>query len=331
MTDTPTAGSQYFYKVVKMNGGTEQKSRIVSVYASNNSQMVNRHVNRVINDGGDTSKIDMTFLASVDSFLTSNDYYKYLMIWADPRFGIKTDGSGFVSKVYCLGTTRMPKYGDYTPTTSNTWPSTSSNTSYNATAFRGTTPGIVNNANTARGYFGNGRANIIQRKNEMTFICAYQKPGTAVASLFGSDQFTSGFYLQHASGSSGNVSFVVYKGGSPIQADVAFSSATAAHVAAGVFDGTNLTAYLDGVAGTPVSATSLSNPSMAVDTPFRGTYGGIASADCVLMSGTRTGRQTLLTQTYTGLDAQALFTAAGFMVFEKGSSSIVSGVTALYA
>jgi len=88
ITDTPTPGSQYFYKVVTMNGG-EQGSRVVSVYASNNTLMVTRHVNRVINDGGDTSKIDMTFLASVDSYLTSNDYYRYLMHWLDARFGVK--------------------------------------------------------------------------------------------------------------------------------------------------------------------------------------------------------------------------------------------------
>ena len=331
-TDTPTAGSQYFYKVVTMNGGTEQKSRVVSVYASNNSLMVNRHVNRVINDGGDTSKIDFTFLASVDSYLTTNDYYKYLMHWVDARFGIKTDGSGFVSKVYCLGTTRMPKYGDYTPTTSNTFPSTSSNTSYSATSFRGTTPSFVNNAGTARGFFGNGRANTIQRKNEMTFICAYQKPGTSIASLFGSGQFSSGFYLQHASGSSGDVSFVVYQGGSPITATAAFASATAAHVAAGVFDGTNLTAYLDGVAGTPVDATAISNPEMKLNTAFRGAYGSIGSTDVVLMSGTRTGLQTLQTRTYNNSDAQGQFTCAGYMVFEKGlGSTAISAITTMYA
>jgi len=140
ITDTPTPGSQYFYKVVTLNSGVEKKSRIVSVYCSNNTLMVTRHINRVINDGGDATKINVTFLASVDSYLTSNDYYKYLMHWVDARFAVKLDGSGFVSKVYCLGTTRLPRGGDYTPTTSNTFPSTSSNTSYSATSFRSTTP-----------------------------------------------------------------------------------------------------------------------------------------------------------------------------------------------
>lgn len=333
ITDTPTPGDQYFYKVVTMNSG-EQGSRVVNVYASNNTLMVTRHVNRVINDGGDVSKIDMTFLASVDSYLTSNDYYKYLMHWVDARFGVKLDGSGFVSKVYCLGTTRLPRGGDYTPTTSNTFPSTSSNTSYSATSFRGTTPSWINNANSAHGYFGNGRANTIQRKNELTLIAAYQKPGTAIATLFGTGQFASGIYLQHASGSSGNVSFVMHEtndppASGPITATVAFASATAAHVAAGVFDGTNMTAYLDGVAGTPVSAASYANPTMSNASVLRGKYGTTSSSAVVLASGGR-GIQTLLTRAYT-IDNEALFTGACLAVFEKGSAQIVSDITALYA
>lgn len=335
ITDTPTVGSQYFYKVVTMNAGVEQKSRIVNVYCSNNTLMVTRHVNRVINDGGDTSKIDMTFLASVDSYLTSNDYYKYLLHWVDARFGVKLDGSSFVSKVYCLGTTRLPRGGDYTPTTSNTFPSTSSNTSYSTTSFRGTTPSWVNNASTAHGYFGNGRANTIQRKNELTLIAAYQKPSTAIATLFGTGQFASGMYLQHASGSSGNVSFVMYASNDPpssgpITATVAFASATAAHVAAGVFDGTNMTAYLDGVAGTPQSATAYANPSMLNDNVLRGKFGSTASTAVVLASGGR-GIQTLLTRVYT-IDSEAQFTGACLAVFEKGlPSGAITAIGALYA
>jgi hypothetical protein len=296
--------------------------------------MVNRHVNRVINDGGDSSKIDMTFLASVDSYLSSNDYYKYLLHWVDARFGIKESG-GFITKIYCLGTTRLPRGGDYTPTTSNTFPSTSSNTSYSATSFRGTTPSWVNNASSAHGYFGSGRANTIQRKNELTLISAYQKPGAAVATLFGTGQFASGMYLQHASGSSGNVSFAMYgsndaPSSGPITATVAFASATAAHVAAGVFDGANMTAYLDGVAGTPVSASSYDNPSMINSTVLRGKYGATSSSAVVLASGGR-GIQTMSTRAYT-IDNEALFTGAGLMVFEKGlGSTAISAITAMYA
>lgn len=332
ITDTPTPGDQYFYKVVTMNSG-EQGSRIVNVYASNNSQMVNRHVNRAINNGCDPSTIDMTFLASVDSYLTTNDYYKYLMYWVDARFGYKLDGSGFVSKIYCLGTTRLPRWGDYTPTTSNTFPSTSSNTSYSATSFRGTTPSWINNANTARGYFGNGRANPIQRKNEITVIAAYQKPGTAIATLFGTGQFNRGWYLQHASGSSGNVSFAMADVGgvSLITATVPFASATAAHVAAGIFDGANLTAYLDGVAGTPVDASVINNPGMLNDTALRGQYRTTATTSPILISGARTGLQTLSTRAYNTSESEALFTGACLAGFEIGSAQIVADITAMYA
>ena len=333
ITDTPTPGAQYFYKVVTINSG-EQGSRIVNVYASNNTLMVNRHVNRVINDGGDTSKINMTFLASVDAYLTSNDYYKYLMHWVDARFGVKLDGSGFVSKVYCLGTTRLPRGGDYTPTTSNTFPSTSSNTSYSATSFRGTTPSWINNASSAHGYFGGGRANTIQRKNEITLISAYQKPGTAVATLFGTGQFASGMYLQHASGSSGNISFVMNSSNdapasSTLTATVPFASATAAHVAAAVFDGLTGTAYLDGVAGTPVDFSAFANPNLINTSVLRGKYGSVSGTAVVLASGGR-GIQTMSTRAYT-IDNEALATFACLVVLEKGSAQIVSDITAMYA
>lgn len=333
ITDTPTPGSQYFYKVVTMNSG-EQGSRVVNVYASNNTLMVTRHVNRVINDGGDISKINMTFLASVDSYLTSNDYWKYLTHWVDARFGIKESG-GFITKVYCLGTTRLPRGGDYTPTTSNTFPSTTSNTSYSATSFRGTTPSWINNASSAHGYFGNGRSNSIQRKNEITVIAAYQRPsGTGTAGLFGYGE-SSGLYLQQDSGSSGNINFAMVADvdGAPstfTTATVPFASATAAHVAAGIFDGTNLTAYLDGVAGTARDASNANNPIMVKNTVLRGRYGTIASTAPVLASGSTSTRSDLYAGTY-NLSNEALFTGAGLVVLEKGLPGAVASITAMYA
>src|SRR6185369_1983736 len=106
ITDAPTPGAQYFYKVVTMNGGTEQQSRVVSAYCSNNTEIVNKHVNRVINDGG--TGYNVSFIASVDTWLTSNNAYRYLNWWTDIRFGYKLDGSGFVSRIYDLGTTYLP-------------------------------------------------------------------------------------------------------------------------------------------------------------------------------------------------------------------------------
>lgn len=333
ITDSPTVGSQYFYKVVKMSGGTEQKSRIVNVYCSNNTLMVTRHVNRVINDGGDTSKIDMTFLATADATLTTKDYWKYLMMYADVRFGIKVDGSGFISKVYCLGTTRNPKYGDYTPTTSNSFPSTSSNTSYSATSFRGTTPSWINNASSAHGFFGNGRMNLIQRKTEITMIAAYQRPsGTGVLGLFGNGE-NGGFYLRQESGASGNVTFAMSPYGSSTYttATTPFASATTAHVAAAVFDGSTGTAILDGVAGTPIDFSAF-YPTTAMTTAswLRGQYGSSSNSQGpAFASGSSSARANYSTRTY-NLSNEALATFACLAVFEKGSATIASDIAALY-
>lgn len=328
---TPPANQQVFIKVVTLNSG-EQKNRIVNAYCSANTVMVNKHVNRVINDGG--SGYDISFIATADTWLTSNNNYGYLQWWTDVRFGYKLDGSGFISKIYDIGTTYMPRGGDYTPTTSNTFPSTSSNTSYSATSFRGTTPSWVNNAGTARGYFGNGRANNIQRWSEITLIAAYQKPGTASATLFGLGEF-SGMYLQHGSGVSGDVTFAMGcdKVNNPFvftTATVPFASATAAHVAAGVFDNVNMTAYLDGVAGTPVSCSLATNDAvMSNNTFLRGQFSldvSSTSTGPVLASGSRDTRFTYGSKTYNFGNSEALFTGAALAVFNKdiGSTAIQS-------
>jgi len=294
--------------------------------------MYNRHYNRVINDGGDTSKIDPTFLANAVSTLTTKDYWKYLIVWADVRFGIKTDGSGFVSKVYCLGTTRNPRYGDYTPTTSDSFPSTSSNTSYSASSFRGTTPSWINNASTAHGYFGNGRQNILQRKNEITLIAAYQRPsGTGALAMFANGE-NGGFSLQQAAGASGNISFAMstYGTNTFTTATAPFASATAAHVAAAVFDGSTGTVILDGVAGSSVDFSAFSNPNMLNATWLRGQYGTLSSTGPAFVSGSQDARSNYSTRTYNFSNNAALATFACLAAFEKGSSTIVSDMAALY-
>jgi hypothetical protein len=341
ITDTPTPGSQYFYKVVTMNGG-EQGSRIVNVYASNNSLLYNKHYNRVINDGGDTSKIDSTFLATACDWLTNNDCWRYVNWWIDVRFGVKLDGSGFISKIYCLGTTWLPRGGDYTPTTSNTWPSTSSNTSYSSTSFRGTTPSWVNNANSAHGYFGNGRANNIQRWNEITLLAAYQKPGTASAAFFGIGEF-DGMALQHSSGSPGTVSFAMsgrIGGSNPYTtASVAASSATAATVAAGTLDSNgDMKAWVNGTPGTTQS-TAFANPNMTTGSVLQGSFitGSVdgpitnpGSGSGVLCAGSSIG--SIKTSPPYSMNNQALYTGAGQAIFNKAlSQALIQSWGALYA
>lgn len=319
---TPPANQQTWIKVVTMNV-TEQKDRVVNVYCSAYNAQVNKHVNRVLNDGG--SGYDITFIATADAWLNSNNVYRYLNWWTDVRFGYKLDGSGFIAKIYDLGTTYMPRGGDYTPTTSNTWPSTSSNTSYSATSFRGTTPSWINNASTARGYFGNGRANNIQRWKEATFLAAYQKPGTATATMFGLGEF-SGIYLQHGSGSPGTINFAMgcNKDGAPTTFTTATAtpaSATGAAVIAGVYDNSNLTAYYNGVSGTPQSCTGATNDTyMTVNTFLRGQFSldaQSASTGPVLASGSANTRFTYGSRAYNFGNSDALYTGAGLAVFNK--------------
>ena len=329
ITDTPTANAQTWYKVVTMNG-TEQKSRVVSVYCSSRTAQVNKHVNRVLNDGGTFNNLtsDIAFIASADTWLTSNNAYGYIQWWTDVRFGYKLDGSSFINKIYDFGATYMPRGGDFTPTTSNTWPSTSSNTSYSTNSFRGTTPSWINNASSAHGYWGNGRGNNIVRWKEITLLAAYQKPGTAVATFFGLGEF-SGFYFQHQSGASGNIAFnfvcdkvnntFVYN-----SATVPFTTATAAHVAAATFDNANLTAYLDGTAGSPVSCSASTNTAyMAVDTFLRGDFPGDSTAGGngpVLISGSQGSVYRYTARNYGFDNNDALFTGAGLAVFNKALS-----------
>lgn len=338
-THSPTTGQQWWFKVVKLNAGVEKSSRVVHCYVSSAILAVNKHINRVIDDGGDATKIDATFLTSVDSYLTTNNYHRYLLHWADARFGVKLDGSGFVSKVYDFGTTRLPRGGDFTPTTSNTFPSTSSNTSYSATSFRGTTPSWVNNAGTAHGYFGNGIGNNIQRKVELTVIAAYQKPGTLKSTLIAMGEVSTaytGMYLVHGSGTPGTVSVGLSDRPTSTStfttATIASSSATAAHVIAGVFDQVNLTCYSDGVAGTPVSATALANPDLTNDTALRGHYAQTASQGPFLGSGSQDSKINHTTGAYTFSNNEALFTCAALIVFEKGlPAQAITDIGALYA
>lgn len=331
-TYSPTLDQMSWFKVVTLNGG-EQKSRVVNTYCSSNTAMVNKHVTRVYNDGGDISRINMSFLATADATLTSTNTWKTLELWTDLRFGYK-DSGGFITKIYDLGTTKLPRGGDYTPTTSRTWPSTTSGTTYSATGFRGTTP-AWSNSSTSIGYYGNGRGNPIQRKSALTLMAAYQKSSTSgVAALFGYGQ-NGGMYLQQASGSSGDVVFGMaanWEASTYVTATVPFSSATTAHVAAATFSSNGtMTAWLDGTAGTPF-ASSLGNPMPNINNSvIKGQYESTRSTGPVLCSGSATCLQTFATQAYSAATTQSVSIQAGLLVWEEDlSSTKVQTFTNLY-
>lgn len=297
------------------------------------SELVNSHINRVINDGGDVTTVNVSFLNAFDAMLANGGWHKNLMIAADPSFGVKRSG-GFISKTYCFGTTRMPKYGDLTHTTSDTFPSTSSNTTYSATGMNSVSPAWVNGASNARGYFGNGRSNIVQRKRQSTVVAVYQKPSTGKLSLFGMGE-NAGMFFNHGSGSPGVISFAIADSpegpGNFTTATVPSSGASAAHVIGGVFDEVNITTYSDGVAGTPASATSLANPLMANQNALRGHYNGTAGTSPFLGHGGDSNRATRgFPLTFTQNEAAALGSVSLLAMFDVGNAAIYTAIRSLY-
>lgn len=318
-TNSPTADVQYWYKVVTLESGTERSHSVVSVYCSANSALTNKHIDRVLLDGADASTIDATWIESAVSWLSGQSLTSSLMYWVNPAFGTKKSGST-VQKIYCLGTTQLPRGGDYTPSTSNT--------TYSATGMNGTVPGWTNPGTSDRGYFGNGRINNIRRKVQITCVAAYKKPNTNTATLIAMNEFSSGMVLQHTSGTPGNASFLLKPSGSAVTATKATSSATAANIIAGVFDGAELTVYVEAVAGTAQTGLE-ANSDLALTTALKGKQASDATIP-FLGSGSENSKYTVNTETYSFSDAQAQFSASDMIVLEKGlTSSQVTSLTSL--
>jgi hypothetical protein len=281
ITDTPTVGSQYWYKVSNNNGGA---GRIVHCYVSSASQFINAHINRVIDDGGDATTINLTHIANVDNWLDSNGLKSCLLYWADPRFGVKKSGST-VQKVYCIGTTHLPRGFDLTPTTTNV--------TYSATGLNGTLPAWSAPNSTDYMCWGinpkdpnvGGRFNHIRKINQITVAGLYQRTTTAAATtLLGSTTSTSsshdfagspiydglntGMYLSHGTGTPGTITFALRDEGGLKTATVTASGNTNT-VAVGIYDGTSMIAYSDGTGGT-ANTTLDPNPFFANDTFLAG-------------------------------------------------------------
>jgi hypothetical protein len=319
-TDSPTAGQQWWYKVVTLNSGTEEGSRVVHCYVSSHSALANAHINRVIDDGGDITSIDQTWLDSVISFLSSNSLTSNLLFWTDPAFGYKHSGT-VVQKVYDLGTTILPRGGDYTPNTANV--------TYSATGMNGTTPGWTNPNTTDQGYFGNGRLNNIRRKVQITAGAAYKKPNSSKATFLASgENFNAGTTpLQLNHDGSGNANFVLADNTNIKTASVAVTSQTAANIILGTFDGTNLIAYANGTAGTPVTGLA-ANTDLSLSTSLKGNLNGVPSL-YFLGSGSTGSKYTIGTG-YVFADPEAQFTASDLFVFDKAlTSTQVTSLTSL--
>lgn len=253
-TNVPGGTGVYYYKVVTLNGG-EQQSRVVSTYCSSSSAFVNAHMTRALAAGADASTCNRTIMDSFDAWLTSNGLQNNLRLATSVYFCVAKDGSNVISKIFDMGTTRLPRSRDYTPNTSNT--------TYNATAIN-SNPAWVNTS-SAYGYYGGGKSglNNIRRQTQITLFAAYQKPGTGQVTPFITGQFGGRIELTHTSGAPGAANFYLYDATTNKTAAVNFSgNANDFHTMAGVFDGTNAIAYADGVAGSPQSGLVIPSPNL---------------------------------------------------------------------
>src|SRR6185436_4849350 len=156
-----------------------------STWCSSDSQFVNAHYTRASAGGADMTTCNRTMINAFDAWLVSNNLSNNLLFATMPDFCVAKSGS-VISKIFDMGTTRLPRGGDYTPLTTDTV--------YNATGIS-SKPAWVNNTNVAYGYYGGGLLNNIRRKTQITLFSAYQKPGTAVANPFAIGQFTNRMLL----------------------------------------------------------------------------------------------------------------------------------------
>lgn len=280
---------------------------------------VNKHITRVLAAGGTVA--EPTWLGTVDAWITSQTLYGNLVDWTNPAFGVIKNGSNEISRFMGLGTTWLPRLGDLTP-------SSPTNTTYSATAIN-SLPGWVNAANTAYSYYGAARSsswrtNPVRRKHAqgLTVVGVYTKSGTAVASLLGYGQ-TGGFYLQNTSGNPGSCKFAV----GPPNAGTTFSDThgttlanSAVHVIGGTFDGSTVTAYVEGVAGSGSGGYTATNTGSLSYRPLLGaaTYNEAPYAS--LYSGSSTATNTLASSstvpTRGGNLNEALFSMSDLIIFD---------------
>lgn len=307
-TDTGmTLNAVTYYKLVYLNGGTEKKNRVVSTYCSTSSAFVNAHMTRALAAGADATTCDKTWMATFESWLTSNSRTSNLQFATMPEFCVAKSGSN-ISKIFDMGTTRLPRGGDYTTTTP-------ASTTYNATGIN-SKPAWVNGTNTAQGYYGSGRVNNIRRKTQITLFAAYQKPGTAVFTPLSWGE-TSGMKMIHTAGSPGTISCQLYDATQSKTATATVSGlATDVHTAACTFDGTTLLAYSDGVVG-GVTGTGLVIPSPNLNPPDALT-GAIGNANDVpfLGAGSSNSKYRISTGAYIFSGNEALSSVRANMVYD---------------
>jgi hypothetical protein len=305
-----TLNAVTYYKLVYLQSGVEQKNRVVSTWCSSDSAFVNAHYTRASAGGADMTTCNRTMINAFDAWLVSNSLSNNLLFATMPDFCVAKSGS-VITKIFDMGTTRLPRGGDYTPLTSGT--------TYSATGIS-SKPAWLNAANTDGGYYGGGPQglNNIRRKTQITVFAAYQKPGTAQASAFVINQFGARMMLTHTAGTPGAVNFLLADATQQKTATATLSSATAFNSMAGTFDGTTAIAYGNAVAGSGQTGLVIPSPNLNPPDVLTGDV-GFASLIPVLMSGTDSGLYNSSTASYGGAN-QALYNGRAQMVFDKALS-----------
>ena len=290
-TDTGmTLDAVTYYKLVYLSSGVEQKNRVVSTYCSASIYPeVNAHMTRALAEGADVTTCNTAMMDTFYGWLTSEGLTNNLMFATMPEFCVAKSGS-VISKVFDMGSTRLPRGGDYTPLTANT--------TYNATGINGK-PAWVNANATDYGYYGGGSSylNNIRRKTQITLFSLYQKPGTGAYQPFVTGQGTIRMLLQHSSGSPGGINCLLSDATQQKTATATVASATAVNSAACTFDGTDWLAYGNAAAGSPQTGLVIPSPNLNPPDMLTGQIGQ-ANGVFTLMSGSDSGLWNKLTGTY---------------------------------
>jgi len=287
-----------YYKLVYLNGGVEQKNRVVSTYCSNSIYPeVNAHYTRALAEGADATTCNQAMMDSFYAWLTTNGKKNNLLFAAMPEFCVAKSGS-VITKVFDMGTTRLPRGGDYTPTTANT--------TYNATGIGGK-PAWVNGTGSSYGYYGGDRSylNNIRRKTKITLFAAYQKPGTAAFNPFAIGQFSNRMMLSHTSGSPGAINCLLSDATQQKTATATPASATAFNTAACTFDGTDWKAWSNAVAGSAQTGLVIPSPNLNPPDMLTGQIGLGANLNA-LMSGSDQGQYNRTTGSFSPSGSAAL-------------------------
>lgn len=311
-TDTGmTLNAVTYYKLVYLNGGIEQKNRVVSTYCSTSSAFVNAHLTRASAEGADMATCDRTFMDTFDAWLTSNGLTNNLLLATMPEFCV-AQSAGVISRVFDMGTTRLPRGGDYTPLTLNT--------TYNATGIS-SKPAWVNGTTTSYGYYGGDSSylNTIRRKTQITLFSLYQKPGTAAFQPLVIGESAIRLMLQHSSGSPGTINCLLSDATQQKTATATVASATAVNSAACTFDGTDWLAYGNASAGSPQTGLVIPSPNLNPPDMLTGQIGS-SNGVYVLMSGTDRGSWNKLTANYSPNGSAALSSVRAQIVFDKALS-----------